>query len=72
MVHPADGEEWAHFDRIHHDKAREARNVRVAFATDGFNPYGLMAAPTPVGPSSLSPSIFPPASYFNVILSSCR
>jgi hypothetical protein len=45
MVHPSDGEAWKKFDRIHHDKAKEARNVRVALAIDGFNPYGMMAAP---------------------------
>ena len=43
MVHPSDGESWTHFDEIHHEKAKEARNVRVALATDGFNPYGMMA-----------------------------
>ena len=45
MVHPADGEAWHHFDNIHRNKSGEARNVRVALATDGFNPYGMMAAP---------------------------
>ena len=45
MVHPADGEAWTHFHGIHREKAREARNVRVAFATDGFNPFGMMAVP---------------------------
>jgi len=44
MVHPSDGESWTHFDEIHHEKAKEARNVCVALATDGFNPYGMMAA----------------------------
>jgi hypothetical protein len=44
MGHPADGELWAHFDGIHRDKADETHNVCVALATDGFNPYGLMAA----------------------------
>jgi hypothetical protein len=44
LVHPSDGEAWTRFDGIHHEKADEARNVRVALATDGFNPYGLMAA----------------------------
>jgi hypothetical protein len=38
LVHPSDGEAWTHFDVIHHDKSLEARNVRVALATDGFNP----------------------------------
>ena len=27
LVHPSDGEAWIHFDAIHRDKAREARNV---------------------------------------------
>jgi len=44
IVHPFDGESWKHFDAIHHEKAREAHNVRVALATDGFNSYGMMAA----------------------------
>jgi hypothetical protein len=39
MGHPADGETWAHFDGIHRDKADKARNVHVALATNGFNPY---------------------------------
>jgi hypothetical protein len=38
MVRASDGEAWKHFD---HEKAEEARNVRVALATDGFNPYGM-------------------------------
>jgi hypothetical protein len=45
MVHTSDGEAWKHFDAIHREKAEEARTVRVAFATDGFNPYGMSAAP---------------------------
>ena len=40
LVHPSDGDAWKHFDNMHPEKAMEARNVRVAFATDGFNPYG--------------------------------
>ena len=43
MVHASDGEAWKHFDDIHREKAKEARNVRVALATDGFNPYGMTA-----------------------------
>ena len=44
MVHPSVGEAWIRFNGKHHDKADEARNVRVALATDGFNPYGMMSA----------------------------
>jgi hypothetical protein len=57
MVHASDGEAWKHFDAIHHEKAEEARNVRVALATDGFNPYEISAAHTHVGPCLLSQSI---------------
>jgi hypothetical protein len=45
LVHPSDGEAWTCFDDIHCEKADEAHNVRVALATDGFNSYGMMAAP---------------------------
>ena len=46
MVHPADAEAWKYFDGRHSEKAGESRNVRVALAIDGFNPYGMTAAPT--------------------------
>ena len=72
MVHPSDGEAWIRFNDKHRDKADEARNVCVALATDGFNPYGMMAAHTHVGPSSLSPLISPPVSPFNDITYSCH
>ena len=45
MVHASDGEAWTHFDGIHHEKAKEARNVRVVLATDGFNPFGTISRP---------------------------
>jgi hypothetical protein len=45
MVHASDGEAWKDFDAIHREKVEEARNVRAALATDGFNPYGMSAAP---------------------------
>jgi hypothetical protein len=38
MVHATDGEAWKHFDAIHREKAEEARNVRIALATDGSIP----------------------------------
>jgi hypothetical protein len=42
MVHASDGEAWKHFNAIHREKAEEARNVRVALATDG-SPYTMLA-----------------------------
>jgi len=70
MVHPSDGDAWVHFDGKHPGKAEEARNVRVALATDGFNPYGMMAAPYTcwpvfVIPLNLSPGVmFQPKNVF--------
>jgi hypothetical protein len=74
MVHASDGEAWKHFDAIHHEKAEEARNVRVALATDGFNPYGMSAAPYTCGPCLLSQSISPPLGVcaFKGRIYSCR
>jgi hypothetical protein len=52
MVHPANADAWRYFDIQNPDKAKDARNVRVAIATDGFNPYGTHAAPYTCGPCS--------------------
>ena len=43
MGHPSDGKAWKNFDKKYPLKAAEARNVRVAIATDGFNPFGMSA-----------------------------
>jgi hypothetical protein len=43
LVHTSDGEAWKHFDAIHCEKAKEARNVHVALAIDGFNLYEMSA-----------------------------
>lgn len=59
MVHASDGEAWTHFDAIHHEKAKEARNVRVALATDGFNPYEMTAAPYTCWPMFVIPINLP-------------
>ena len=59
LVHPSDGEAWTRFDMIHREKALEARNARVALATDGFNPYGMMAAPYTCWPVFVIPLNLP-------------
>ena len=64
MVHPSDGESWTHFDEIHCEKAEEARNVRVALATDGFNPYGMMATSYSCWPVFVIPLNLPPDVLF--------
>ena len=45
-------------------KAMEARNVRVALATDGFNPYGMMTAPYSCWPMFIIPLSPPPGVMF--------
>ena len=72
MVHPSDGEAWTRFDEIHREKALEARIVRVALATDGFNPYGMAAAPYTCWPMFVIPLNLPPSVLFqrqNIFLS---
>jgi hypothetical protein len=61
MVHTSDGK---HFDAIHREKAEEARNVRVALATDGFNPYIMSAAPYTCWPVFVIPINAPPGVCF--------
>jgi hypothetical protein len=39
MVHASNGKAWTNFDAIRHEKAKEANNVCIALATNGFNPY---------------------------------
>ena len=43
LSHPADGEAWKEFDRIHLDFAADPRNIKLGIATDGFNPFGNMS-----------------------------
>lgn len=62
MVHPCDGEAWQKFDEDFPDFASEPRNVRLAFATDGFTPFGFMAAPYSCWPVFVTPLNFPPCS----------
>lgn len=39
MSHPVDGEAWQDFDREFPDFAKDARNLRLGLAIDGFNPF---------------------------------
>ncbi|XP_052209223.1 uncharacterized protein LOC127812741 [Diospyros lotus] len=43
LSHPANGEAWKHLDLLYPDFAQDSRNVRLALATDGFNPFGNMS-----------------------------
>jgi hypothetical protein len=73
MVHTSDGEAWTHFDAIHHEKAKKARDVRVALAIDGFDPYGMTTAPYTCWPMFVIPINLPhPAYAFKDRTYSCR
>lgn len=60
LRHPADGEAWKDFDRQYPEFARDARNVRLGLATDGFNPFGNMSNSYSLWPVILMPYNLPP------------
>ena len=60
MVHPCDGEAWQQFDRDFPDFGNDRRNMRLAFATDGFTPFSLAAAPYSCWPVFVTPLNLPP------------
>ena len=60
MSHPADGKAWKHFNDKYNWFAKDARNLRLAVATDGFNPFGNFSTtysmfPVLVMPLNLQP-----------------
>jgi len=42
MRHPADGEAWKSFDKLHGDFSVDSRNVRLGLASNDFNPFRMM------------------------------
>jgi hypothetical protein len=60
MSHPADGEAWKDFDRRDQAFANDPRNLRLALATDGFNPFGNMSTQYSMWPVLLTPLNLPP------------
>jgi len=61
MVHPSDAEAWKQFNRLNPDFDLDARNVRIAMATDGFNPFGYGKAQYSCWPVFVIPLNLPPA-----------
>lgn len=43
LQHPVDGEAWKNFDKFYPIFAEDPCNVRLALATDSFNPYNSMS-----------------------------
>ncbi|XP_062099915.1 uncharacterized protein LOC133805775 [Humulus lupulus] len=60
LRHPADAKVWKDFDRQFPDFAKESRNVRLGFATDGFNPFGDLSNSYSMRPVLLMPYNMPP------------
>jgi hypothetical protein len=44
MVHPSDSEAWKALDDFDPDFSRDARNVRIGLAMDGFSTYNMSAS----------------------------
>ena len=60
MRHPADGEAWKFFDKEFDWFPKDARNIKLGIATDGFNPFGNMSASYSMWPVFVIPYNFPP------------
>ncbi|KAG8366038.1 hypothetical protein BUALT_Bualt17G0034500 [Buddleja alternifolia] len=60
LCHPRDGEAWKHFDRTHPTFADEARNVRLALSSDGFNPHNQTSRPYSCWSVIVTPYNLPP------------
>jgi hypothetical protein len=61
MVHPSDSEAWKALDSFDEDFARDARNVRIGLATDGFTPFNTNAASYSCWPVFAIPYNLPPS-----------
>jgi len=60
LTHPSDGEAWKHFDSKYPAIARDARNLRLAVATDGFNQFGKFSTTYSMWPVLVTPLNLPP------------
>ncbi|XP_055961814.1 uncharacterized protein LOC130015519 [Mercurialis annua] len=58
--HPADATEWKDFDQKYAWFGKDARNVRLGLASDGFNPFGNMSTSYSMWPVIVTPYNLPP------------
>ncbi|CAL0314046.1 unnamed protein product [Lupinus luteus] len=56
--HPRDSKAWKEFDKIY--PALESRNIRLALATNGFNPFGTLSSNNSIWPVMLYTYNYPP------------
>ncbi|XP_016185353.1 uncharacterized protein LOC107626983 [Arachis ipaensis] len=60
LRHPRDAEAWKEFDAKYPCFSNDPRNVRLALASDGFNPFGNMSTKYSIWPVILIPYNLPP------------
>ncbi|XP_049393365.1 uncharacterized protein LOC125857767 [Solanum stenotomum] len=60
LRHPADGQAWKDFDRLHPDFSLDSRNVRLGLASDGFNPFRTISISHSTWPIMLMAYNLPP------------
>jgi len=60
LRHPADGEAWRSFDKLHPKFMADSRNVRLGLTSDEFNPFGNMSTFHSTWPVMLVPYNLPP------------
>jgi hypothetical protein len=61
LRHPADSPLWKDFDQTNPKFAEDSRNICLAFATDGFNPFMTMNVSYSVWPGICIPYNFLPS-----------
>lgn len=60
LRHPADSKAWKSLDESYPSFATDSRNVRLALATDGFNPFGGLSSDYSIWPMVLILYNLPP------------
>ncbi|CAL1411660.1 unnamed protein product [Linum trigynum] len=61
MRHPSDSLAWKSFDGLHQSFSADPRNVRLALASDGFQPFAHSKTPYSIWPVVLIPYNLPPS-----------
>ena len=50
LRHPRDSKAWKEFDLLYSEFGSEPHNIRLALATDGFNPFGTLNSNNSIWP----------------------
>ena len=60
LSYPVDSDAWKDFDKQYPDFAKDAKNIRLGIATDGFNPFGNFNTTYSMWPVFVIPYNHPP------------